>query len=211
MASLNTSNYQHTVSILLSNDDDNDNNNNNENGTHTSQPIQLTTAQRLAVFVAPTHTYLISTYSYASELLHGTPLSDEQYFQHCKELIWDGRRRNFGILRILNMVNPSTIDLLIQSLKTIDPYNYPSGEPFKYILHINSKQWKDIGQERRQELLDTLEEVKGRHPLIKQWHLSSDYDLMKQALIKLSMAGITPVGSEDNNTNNSRSNNEQKG
>ncbi len=174
IATLDTTHYQRTVSLLLSpppsnklarEDEDNnnntspvddirnDNNNNSETKTHNSQKDikQLTTTQRLAIFTT-THRYSdLLKYTQASQaVFRGTKLTDEEYFQHCKELIQSGEIRVFGILRILDLINPPTVDLLLQSMPRVDPSIKEIGEPCKYILHINSQQWRGIDIDRKQ-------------------------------------------------------------
>ncbi len=142
------------------------------------------------MFTLPTHTYsdFQEMYSYSREIARGIQLTDEQYLQHCKELIEGGEILGFGILRIINMVNVSTVCLLTQSLKSIAPSKEHIGEPFKYILHINSQQWRDIEMERKQELLNTVEGLQRKYPDgKKEWRTENDYNLMRQAMVKLSL------------------------
>ncbi len=194
IASLDTTHYKSVVSLLLS-------------PPQSQQQIQqLSTTQRLAVFTSGSYNYqLAREHAYMDELKNGIRLSDDQYFRHCKEVIEAGELKAFGILSILNMVNPATIDLLIQSLKLVRQYHRSEG--FKYILHINSQQWREIVTEQKQQLLSALEELKRSRPGGKKgWNTDSDYNLMEQSIIKLSfLVGKPPLGNDqddkDNNNN----------
>ncbi len=177
-ASIDTTHFQRVVSTLLSTT--------GIDYTHLQkqQIQQLTILQRLSIFET---TFRSSTpNSVSDQIRNGTQLSEEEYFQHCKQLIEDRRVRGFGMLRILDMVNQSTVDLLIQFLKFANPIYQSTGDAMEYILFINSQQWREIGIQRKQALLNTLEGLKSDYPNSEEWFMSSYYDQMDQAIVKLS-------------------------
>ncbi len=202
IASIDTTHFQRVISILLSTNNassdltsssdstNNDKDNNNNNNTSSQQHIQLTTLQRLAVFQASISPYIpiIPRDPISRDILNGIQLDPDQYFEYCERRIEERKINSFGILRIIDLVNPSTVDLVIQSLKLIDPsdaFERAGGEAFKYILHINSQQWREI--KRKEELLNGLEALKRRFPDSKKWRIEKDFSLMNQAIIKLSL------------------------
>ncbi len=178
IACIDPAHYQRAVSVLLStpnppsswnsnnnndinnNNDSNDNDNDNDRLQHLQK--ELTTLQRLAIFAVTVHPvsnaegYSLVQLPYKREILDGIQLSDDEYFQLCKERIEQLKdSSSFGILRIINMANSSTVTLLILFLQLADPYKQTDlSEPMKYILHIHSERWRGIERERMRELLD---------------------------------------------------------
>ncbi len=182
IATFNPTYFQRVAAILLSSNLSSDKNN-----SSSPHQLQLTTQQRIAIFEIK---FKVQYFGGKSDDL-GTQRSDDEYFQSAKQHIEDGKITFFGIFRILDVVNLSTVQLLIQSLKLADPSKSPTwiyspGEAFQYILHVKSQQWKELDLESKQELLDTLEDLRSRHPDSKRWRIENDFNLINQAIIKLS-------------------------
>ncbi len=204
IASIDTTHFQRVVSTMLSTT--------GIDYTHLQkqQIQQLTTLQRLSIFET---TFRSSTPNPVSDQIrNGTQLSQEEYFQHCKQLIENRRVKGFGMLRILDMVNQSTVDLLIQFLKLVNPIYQSTGPALEYILFINSQQWKEIEIERKQDLLNTLQGLKRAYPNSAEWYVSIYYNQMDQAIVKLSFLlgndlSFSTGDNEEDNMNNDNNNN----
>ncbi len=62
-----------------------------------------------------------------------------------------------------------------------------------------------------QELLDTLEGLKRRYPLMEEWETENDYSLMNQAIVKLSLVvGTSPFDNSHSHSHSDNNNNNNK-
>ncbi len=125
-------------------------------------------------------------------LKEGGQLSPREYLELCKLYhcgASGGKLANkycYGILRITNLVNEETLQLLAESLKR-DLFAYDITPAIFYLLQINSAEWKkEEYQMQSQLLIQTLKQLKGTCE--KKAHFKKENDLIEQVLLKLQFA-----------------------